>query len=131
MTREQILEEIDAWTARHKVETAKLLEVFSHPAYPGNQGTFTPEVLALAHEAGVLPKAQLRDGVYYFGKCRNAYVARWDAHRQCFTYIRSKFGSRFPEDICVPEDDDGYDLFLAVMEVEPEDQEKIPVDWRG
>lgn len=79
-----------------------------------------------AEAAGLLPKSALKDGDYYLGRCRNARVARWDAGRGVFVYMREKFGSRFPEDIKHPEDDDGFDLFLPVAEVEPLPLEVVP-----
>lgn len=132
-SREERFAEYDAWRQRHHHLLEKLSEVLQHPDFPGyrKQGDITEENLAKGYAAGVIAKSQLKHGVYYFGKCRNAYVARWDAERQRFTYIREKFGDRFPEDINAPEDDNGYDLFVAVAEVEPEEQEKIPQDWSG
>lgn len=58
-----------------------------------------------------LPKSKLKDGEYYYGACRNAHTARWDAHKNQFTYWRHKFGTKFLETIRHPEDDDGFDLF--------------------
>ncbi len=132
-TREERFAEHDAWKARRSVELERLTEVFRHPSYPhySRRSEITPDVLAQGYEAGIIPKAQLKHGAYYFGQCRNAHVARWDADRARFTYIRHKFGDTFPEDICVPEDDNGFDLFIAVAETEPEDGEQIPEDWKG
>jgi len=87
----------------------------------------TTEVLAKSYSAGLLPKEQFKDGQYYFGICRNASVARWYANPGAFVYIRTKFGSCFPEKINCPEDSkDRYDVFLAVAECEPEWSEKTP-----
>lgn len=72
----------------------------------------TPEKLEAAVAAGMIPKAQLEDGVAYTGTCRNASTATWHAEKNCFTYQRSKFGSTFDEDIEHPEDDKGYDIFV-------------------
>jgi hypothetical protein len=58
-----------------------------------------------------IPKADLIDGAYYQGSCRNATVARWSAKDERFYYWRFKFGDRFVEDIRHPEDDDGHDVF--------------------
>lgn len=121
-------EELAAWEVvreRRKDFTAKAREMFSHPFWPG-QGNFTPESCAAAYRAGLLPAAGLVDGRYYYGHCRNARVARWDAARQVFTYMRSKFGSAYPEDIRTVENDDGYDLFLPVAEIDPEPGEVVP-----
>lgn len=59
----------------------------------------------------IIPKNELIVGGYYYGKCRNARIARWDG--KIFTHWRTKFGDRFLETIHHPEDDDGFDLFLA------------------
>ena len=81
------------------------------------------ERLETLYALGLIPLKDLQEGKYYYGTCRNARVARWDG--KVFTYIRSKFGERFPEDINHPENDDGYDLFFPVGECEPTESEKI------
>ena len=88
----------------------------------------TMEWLAQAEACGMVGKSSLRDGAYYHGRCRNAQVARWDAAQNVFLYMRNKFGSTFAEDICHPADDNGFDLFVPVTEVEPGDLEKITED---
>lgn len=60
-----------------------------------------------------LPKQNLVHGEYYIGSCRNADVARWNGDESVFYHWREKFGSRFIETICCPEDDDKYDVFIA------------------
>jgi len=82
-------------------------------------------ILEESYKKGVLSKDKLEDGKYYLGECRNARVARWCEKDQKFTYIRTKFGSSYPEDIKHPEDDDGFDLFVPFREIEPYDNEKI------
>lgn len=81
--------------------------------------------LSVAAERGLLMKVDLKDGHYYLGRSRNASVARWDAARERFTYMRVKFLSVYPEDICHPEDDDGYDLFFPLKEVTPTEKQII------
>lgn len=73
----------------------------------------------------MLMKSELRDGAYYFGKCRNARVARRNAQKKCFTYMRTKFTKVYPEDISHPEDDNGYNLFKPLNEVQPEKNQEI------
>ena len=85
----------------------------------------TPQWLTMAEDAGMLSREALVDGTYYLGHCRNAKVARWDAEGAVFVYMRSKFGSRFAETINHPADDNGYDIFLPFVEVEPTNEEKI------
>lgn len=74
----------------------------------------------------VIPKAELVDGAYYEGRCRNATVARWDGTHQCFVHWRTKFGSRFLETIRAPEDDQIFDVFVAERRIEAP-AEEIPV----
>lgn len=75
-----------------------------------------------------LPKSELKDGKYYIGSCRNAKIAVWDADNQLFWYIRYKFGTYFPEEICHPEDDDGYDLFYPKKEGTPTDLQQVDLE---
>jgi hypothetical protein len=78
----------------------------------------TAEVMAEAYRLGMIKKEELVDGKSYFGKCRNASEAVWNKESQKFTYIRTKFGSSFSEDINHPEDDNGFDLFVPIRLVE-------------
>lgn len=95
----------------------------------GRRGKYSnpikPEELELSFKAGLLRKSELEHGKYYYGHCRNASVSKWDTETQKFTYMREKFGSTFPEDINHPEDDNGFDLFTPVAEVEPFEDERI------
>lgn len=72
------------------------------------------DILNSAVSEGMIPKSQLIDGQSYIGSCRNATVAIWHADKNRFTYRRQKFNSTFDEDICHPEDDNGFDLFIPV-----------------
>ena len=64
------------------------------------------------HDKFGIKKADLIDGAYYAGHCRNASIARWNASKNEFFYIRSKFGSEFVESLPCPEDAiDGLDYF--------------------
>lgn len=74
-----------------------------------------------------IPKTQLIDGAYYRGECRNADVARWDGFRERFFYWRTKFGDKYVEEICCPEDDDHYDVFVA-EELIFNPEEEIPLN---
>lgn len=60
----------------------------------------------------MIKKSQLIDRAVYEGHCRNAGEAVWLADKNCFMYLRHKFGDTFWEEINHPEDDDGYDLFI-------------------
>ena len=61
---------------------------------------------------GGIPKDKLILGETYIGHCRNASEAVWNG--KTFTYIRTKFGYTYPEDINHFEDDDGSDLFVPI-----------------
>lgn len=61
---------------------------------------------------GGIPKDKLIVGKTYIGDCRNAREAVWDDEK--FTYMRTKFGSTYPETINHFQDDDGYDLFVPL-----------------
>lgn len=74
----------------------------------------TPFHIEKLIEAGAIPKTELVDGKMYYGECRNADHAIWDAKRDVFVYKRNKFGYVFDEDINHFEDDDGYDLFVPI-----------------
>ena len=61
---------------------------------------------------GGIPKDELIVGETYIGDCRNASEAVWNGER--FTYMRTKFGTTYPEDINHFQDDDGYDVFVPI-----------------
>lgn len=61
---------------------------------------------------GGIPKEELIVGETYIGSCRNASEAVWNGER--FTYMRTKFGYTYPEDINHFQDDDGYDVFVPI-----------------
>lgn len=65
-----------------------------------------------------MAKENLVHGRYYEGMCRNATVARWDATRNQFYHWRTKFGHRFVEAIRHPDDEQYYDVFRVVREIE-------------
>lgn len=61
---------------------------------------------------GGIPKDKLIVGETYIGDCRNAREAVWNG--KTFTYMRTKFGTTYPEDINHFQDDDGYDVFVPI-----------------
>ena len=67
-------------------------------------------------QLGAIPKDKLVVGKRYYGSCRNASVAVWLG--DVFEYQRYKFGHTFPEKINHFEDDNGYDLFVPIRELE-------------
>lgn len=64
---------------------------------------------------GAIPKEKLIVGKCYEGSCRNASNAVWNGEK--FTYRRTKFGYTYDEDINHFQDDDGFDLFVPLKEV--------------
>ena len=61
---------------------------------------------------GGIPKEELIVGETYIGSCRNASEAIWNGEN--FTYMRTKFGYTYAEDINHFQDDDGYDVFVPL-----------------
>jgi len=78
--------------------------------------TYKKYVIPNYIRCGAIPKEKLIVGKTYIGECRNASEAKWDGKK--FTYMRTKFGFVYPEDINHFEDDDGYDLFVPLKEKE-------------
>ena len=73
-----------------------------------------------------IDKKDLVDGAYYKGQCRNASIARWDGSKERFVHWRTKFGHTFLEEICHPEDDQIYDVFVVEHMIETPEKE-IPI----
>ena len=67
---------------------------------------------------GGIVKESLVHGTYYYGRCRNASIARWDAVKQVFVHWRQKFGSVFLEEIHCREDELHFDVFDPWVELE-------------
>jgi hypothetical protein len=65
----------------------------------------------------LLQKADLKDGAYYLGRCRNCTVARWNTKEGCFFHWREKFGQIFIETIKHPSDEEHFDVFRPVREL--------------
>jgi len=75
-----------------------------------------PEDIEQAVRDGMIAKNNLVVGKEYEGYCRNSEVARWTGTG--FSYMRYKFGGLFPEEQPHPEDDQGFDIFVPVKEVD-------------
>ena len=73
------------------------------------------------YKLGVLKKDDLVDGAYYFGTCRNADIAKWDAKGNCFWYMRYKVGLAFSEKINHISDDNKFDLFVPFQRIDDTD----------
>ena len=65
-----------------------------------------------------IAKADLEHGAYYVGRCRNASEARWDANKNRFVHWRTKFGHKYLEEICHPEDNKHFDVFVVEKKTE-------------
>lgn len=68
----------------------------------------------------MISKADLIDGQYYHGVCRNSYIAVWDKRKNCFFYMRSKFGGWLLEKISHPDDEEYWDVFIPLKEIRVE-----------
>lgn len=75
------------------------------------------------YEKGVIRKSELKIGEYYFGKCRNASVAKWNGEK--FIYRRLKFGHWSNDEINHLHDDNGYDVFIPIDKVVPKEYEIV------
>jgi hypothetical protein len=80
-------------------------------------------------EDGAIPKEALIHGMYYYGRCRTASIARWDAVKQTFVHWRYKFGNTFLEETNCREDELHMDVFDPWVELGDHDYElaTIPV----
>lgn len=65
-----------------------------------------------------IAKADLEHGAYYAGRCRNANEARWNANTQRFVHWRTKFGHKYLEEICHPEDEKHFDVFVVEKKID-------------
>jgi uncharacterized protein (DUF433 family) len=77
----------------------------------------------------ILPKALLKHGAYYKGRCRNATIARRNAEEERFYHWREKFGRIYIETIMYPTDENEpwWDIFFVVEELQSSKFE-IPFD---
>ena len=73
-----------------------------------------------------IANAELLHGEYYAGRCRNARIARWNAETQRFVHQRHKCGFVYTEEICHPDDEQYFDVFVVEARCEPE--KEIPFD---
>ena len=66
----------------------------------------------------IIPKSELIINKKYNGNCRNASEAVWNGEK--FIYKRHKFGTDYIEEINHYEDDDEYDVFVPIEEINNE-----------
>lgn len=65
-----------------------------------------------------IPKSELIPNKEYSGECRNSDKATWNGEK--FIYKRRKFGNSYFEGINHYEDDDNYDVFVPIEEINNE-----------
>lgn len=65
---------------------------------------------------GAIPKDQLVVGKTYLGSCRNTSKATWKG--TFFVYDRYKNYSYYEDEINHFQDDDGYDLFVPIKQLD-------------
>ncbi len=124
------MEDREEWFKREKARLAAMTPEQREAERQENIRKRNEEIKAweAKRKAECVQKADLVDGAYYAGHCRNARVARWFAKYNRFTYWRTKFDYTFLEDINHPADDIGFDMFYPSGKVdEPADKkQQIP-----
>ena len=101
---------IKYWTERKPFKDEN--DIYDIPVV--SEETYKNIIIPNIIRCGGIPKNELKTGVVYIGSCRNSSEAIWNGKQ--FTYMRTKFGSIYPEKINHFEDDDGYDLFVPIKE---------------
>lgn len=86
-----------------------------------NEERNTPPLLRFA-----IPQAQLVDGHYYAGRCRNANIARWNAEDNQFYHWRTKFAATFIETIDYWQVDGHFDGFIPLFDLGADVPQFIP-----
>lgn len=66
-------------------------------------------------ELGAIAKDKLIKGHTYSGSSRNSSIAKWLGNR--FEYVRYKFGCKFKRQINHFQDDNGYDIFVPLIDI--------------
>lgn len=124
MTREQIIEKYKKENTpelrkQRMIDSLNNMKPFTdeyipHPPITDKE-TYDEIVIPNFIRCGAIPTDKLIKGKTYFGSCRNASEATWDGEK--FTYIRHKFGTSYPETINNFDNDDGYDLFVPIRQI--------------
>ena len=70
----------------------------------------------------MIAKKDLVHGQYYKGRCRNATIARWNGERGVFVHWQYECGFKFTTEICHPEDDKVWDVFIPEECVDPDEE---------
>lgn len=73
------------------------------------------------YDKGVIRGEDLEHGKYYLGKCRNAYVGKWNDDKKVMEHMRYKFGVFTKDNVNYLDNDDNFDLFVAIKEIDEKD----------
>ena len=73
------------------------------------------------YDKGVIRHNDLKDGQYYLGKCRNNNIGKWNAKKNVMEYMKCAFGAMYKDDVNYLNNDNGYDLFIAIKEIDEKD----------
>ena len=81
----------------------------------------TAATIEVAKKLGMIPLAELKDGRWYLGYCRNSHLAMWSSREAAFVYLRLK-GDVRREALRHPENDDSepgllLDLFVPIAQL--------------
>jgi hypothetical protein len=100
----------------------KLKEIGVHHIIPRNFNIETDY-----YNKGIIKASDLKDGHYYLGKGRNCIYCKWDAKNKLMWHQRFKFGRYMIDNINYIDNDNGFDLFMAIEEV---DEATVPKELR-
>lgn len=76
---------------------------------------------------GVIRAKNLINGHYYIGKCRNGHIGKWDEENKVMWHKRFKHGVFVKDHVNYIDNDDGFDLFIAIEGI---DEKDVPEDYR-
>lgn len=103
----QIIERFDRMERFESVDDIPYIPIVSKEIF---DSVIIPNLI----RCGAIPKSKLMIGRTYIGSCRNAEKAVWTGSE--FVYERHKFGTSYLDHIKHFQDDDGYDLFVPILE---------------
>lgn len=73
------------------------------------------------YDKGVIRGEDLVDGKYYVGKCRNAHIGKWNGTKKVMEHQRFSWGQFYKDDVNYLDNDNNYDLFVAIKEIDEKD----------
>lgn len=80
---------------------------------------------------GAIPKKDLIDGQWYIGDHRRCKIAKWDANKNVFVYVREKFGQKYLDTCNHFQDDDGFALFVPIKKAEKLEIDNVRKNFDG